>query len=476
MDAINNRLKQLENIETRLYIEKEATTQRRAREDEQLRLERQEEDRVFLESLREQDQEEDVSTVHSPIRRSMTELNAQELRRNRRILSRSSFGPFVAECYYESQASTALDNGPVTRKKTKIKRLVSSTIPSSSSARKDYGRPTARDSQGMDLFTRPSDGKLVYLHCCVPGCEKANFPNAMALRNHVCSPVGLHKIRGLITSNSQAIEVCGKVAPGQREPSNTTEDQLFGAVPVANMTRAGVLPSPPAGSGGYHVQSKASSRSISNAEDRHGATLSKTPKPFKTKDLAGAYGTRCSHNGSQTEPTTADEAAKIFDGFLSSDSEDSDESEDQPSQGRRFPAHREDQLKAASRATNPSTRLGAGATSGRECAKTGEGNSALDILAVDDQAIKKERSTSPSLFIEQSECPPSHDVVVVAQRGTEANQMVPNTGSKSITTHKRACSVPPSRSPPTTKRLRVADGNLKRLVRSCSRVVVGRGE
>ena len=61
MEAINNRLRQLDDIETRLYLEKDATIQRRVREDEQLQRKRQEEDRGFLETLRERDQEEDVS-------------------------------------------------------------------------------------------------------------------------------------------------------------------------------------------------------------------------------------------------------------------------------------------------------------------------------------------------------------------------------------------------------------------------------
>ncbi len=67
MKLIDSRLKQLEDIETRLYLGKEAAIQRRAQEDEQLQLKRQEEDRDFLENLGERDQEEDVSTMHSPI-------------------------------------------------------------------------------------------------------------------------------------------------------------------------------------------------------------------------------------------------------------------------------------------------------------------------------------------------------------------------------------------------------------------------
>ena len=67
MEAVNNRLKHLEDVETRLYREKDTTTQKRAREDEQLQYRRQEEDRDLLEALGKRDQEEDVSTPHSPI-------------------------------------------------------------------------------------------------------------------------------------------------------------------------------------------------------------------------------------------------------------------------------------------------------------------------------------------------------------------------------------------------------------------------
>lgn len=147
MEAINNRLKQLEDIETRLYLGQEATMQRSAREDRQLQLKRQEEHRDFLEALRERDQEEDVSTLRSPTRRSRVKGSAQELRRRRRILSRSSFGHLaVGSRDDESQASTDVENWSVTRSETKVKRSASKIVPRSSSGRKDYGLPTARDS------------------------------------------------------------------------------------------------------------------------------------------------------------------------------------------------------------------------------------------------------------------------------------------------------------------------------------------
>lgn len=473
VEAINNRLKQLEDIETRLYLGKEVTVQRRAREDEQVQLKRQEEDREFLETLRERDQEEDVSTPRSPIRRSMVECSAQELRRRRRILSRSSFGPLTANIRYdESQITTDSEYGAGTRSRTKVKRSAPS------SGRKDYILPTARDSQGRDLFTRPSDGKLVYLHCCVASCGRANFPNAQALRNHVCSPIGLHKIKGLIKSNTQAIEMCGQVAPGQEEPSTTSRDQPFEAAPVVNMTRADALLSPPTGLDEGQHQSEASSRSISDTEAKSGATVSKALERFKARDLGRAYRTRSPCNGHHTgSKTRAEEAAEVFNGFMSSDSEDSDESEDEDEflQGRKIPTNRIDQHKAATRTTNPSTRFRASEIPGRKGAETARGDSASFGLTFDAQAVKKELSATPSGFDKQSERHASPKRLIAASEAehvpnlrTEATRMhlTPNLGAESIATRKRPRSAPPLTPPANTKRLRVTEEKVERLVRS----------
>ncbi|CAF9931761.1 hypothetical protein IMSHALPRED_008710 [Imshaugia aleurites] len=428
MEAVDDRLKQLEKIESRLYLEKDATIRSRAQENEQLQLTRQEEDRDFLETLRARDEEED------------------DLRRKRRVLSRSSLGPLMEKFRYdETQDSTVVDNGPVTRSKTKVKRSANHTVLSSSSTRKNYGLPTAHDSQGRDLFTRPSDGKLVYLHCCVPGCGRTDFPNVMALRNHVSSPKGLHKINGMIISNIQAIEVCGQVAPGQGEPPSTARDQPYGTVAVANTTHADVLPSPPTGSDEYQLQSKASSQSLSDTEARFGAGLSKRLEPSKAQDLDRVYRTRSWNNGSQTDPIRAAKAAEVFNGFLSSDSEESDDESEGSLEDQKTSADRIDQHKAANRTTNPSTRLGAGATSGKTDVKATGGDSALAVVAVDEQVIKQECSTSPtlhpSLLLKQSERLPSPKTLVVA--------------------HKRANSAPPITPPAITKRLRISDENLE---------------
>lgn len=61
MEAINARLRQLEDIETILYLQQRTTVQSRTWEDEQLRIKREKEDRNFLRVLKKRDDEEDVS-------------------------------------------------------------------------------------------------------------------------------------------------------------------------------------------------------------------------------------------------------------------------------------------------------------------------------------------------------------------------------------------------------------------------------
>lgn len=72
-------------------------------------------------------------------------------------------------------------------------------------------------------------------------------------------------------------------------------------------------------------------RSLSDAEDISGATLSKALEPLKAQNCGGGGRMRRSRDGSQTEPRIrSEEAADAFRGFTSSDSEDSDESEAEP--------------------------------------------------------------------------------------------------------------------------------------------------
>lgn len=321
-------------------------------------------------------------------------------------------------------------------------------MPSSTLGRKEYGPPTTRDSQGRNLFTRPSDGNLVHLHCCVPGCEKTNFPNALALRNHVCSPAGLHKLKGLLTSNGHAIEVCGRFAQGPENSSVTARDQPFGAPLVADMNN-------------YHLQSKASSRSTASAEATATATFNKTVELDSAQDLGRGNRTRSLLKGCQKQPKTrAEEAAEVFDGFMSSDS-DSDESDD-----KSLSPDSAGMYALADRLTTSSTCARAGGTFDEKRGVMAGGDSALVIPAVDNNAVKHERSSSSWPVPEHLECQPSPKALAVALEAecvpnprTEANHAMSNVVDNSVATGKRANSAPPVTLTSITKRARLSDEN-----------------
>ena len=73
--------------------------------------------------------------------------------------------------------------------------------------------PTAWHPSGLALFRR-ADGQLVYLQCCIDGCERIGFKTVMSLRMHI-SRQGAHDVssdtKELCSSNAGAIELCGQL-------------------------------------------------------------------------------------------------------------------------------------------------------------------------------------------------------------------------------------------------------------------------
>lgn len=63
MDAINSRLKELENLQVTLYLAKQATLKSRAQEDAEQQIKRQALDKTHIAQLDELEQEEDVSSL-----------------------------------------------------------------------------------------------------------------------------------------------------------------------------------------------------------------------------------------------------------------------------------------------------------------------------------------------------------------------------------------------------------------------------
>ena len=129
--------------------------------------------------------------------------------------------------------------GPTTRSKSSATGQATVRKPRSPEVRKrSRGFPVGHDGQGRPLYRRASDGKLVYLRCCVAGCERTNFNTIDALRLHVCKSKYKHKLKGTLTTNRQAVEICGIVAPGQEECDIGIDENYFEAAPFANMTVA----------------------------------------------------------------------------------------------------------------------------------------------------------------------------------------------------------------------------------------------
>ena len=74
------------------------------------------------------------------------------------------------------------------------------------------------------MFFRPSDGRLVYLSCCVLGCGKEYFRTVTSLMHHV-SNMKNHGIgKGFLQNHSHAIEVCGRLPPDQEELDEEKEE------------------------------------------------------------------------------------------------------------------------------------------------------------------------------------------------------------------------------------------------------------
>lgn len=82
----------------------------------------------------------------------------------------------------------------------------------------------AHDSPGRSLYIRPSDGQLVYLECCFPGCGKTNFKNITTMKRHMSNP-RIHNVgKGFFRNHAHVIEACGKLPP-EREALREEEEE-----------------------------------------------------------------------------------------------------------------------------------------------------------------------------------------------------------------------------------------------------------
>ena len=86
----------------------------------------------------------------------------------------------------------------------------------SGAPRKTYtisGKPQTWNADGP-LYLRQSDNRLVHLHCCVMGCDRAHFTTITSLMTHVSSRKNHGFGRGFFKGHSDAVEKCGRLPVG----------------------------------------------------------------------------------------------------------------------------------------------------------------------------------------------------------------------------------------------------------------------
>lgn len=323
------------------------------------------------------------------------------------------------------------------------------------------GRPAAHDSQGRALFTRPSDGKLVYLRCYVPGCERTVFESVQALRRHVSGPSYRHKMKGTFSCNNHAIEICGEVAPGQEGFESGANQQASGIAAIAIMGSARTLTLPSSGSnihgqGGEGSWGSRSDNMVGFEVDLNTSSAGATERDHGSRCRASSI--NCDSNISHRK-TRAQQAAEIY-GGSSSDSEEEDE--DQPL--ARAPASRIDRQVAATEDADGCNPPFHGNELFNKCAVQERSNPGDPFQETTDSTIKEERAPSPSLSVEHHPVSPGPVTLSTPFKAPR----YPGLGAKNtyekqcvsidtLPNGKRAASSPPSTPLQHRKRTRDAD-------------------
>lgn len=336
--------------------------------------------------------------------------------------------------------------GPTTRSKAKGGRTASKSNAQSKVDPK--GLPAAHDGQGNALWTRPSDGKLVYLNCPIGGCHRTKFINVLAFRNHMSHVEGTHKLKRFSRSNNHAVETYGIVAPGQEDPLDDFNEPPVSVVPTANMRSAGVLTPNTPGSDdqtacGLPVGLQTPVGSVGCSSTSSAA--------HRLKQL----GIACPGTTVQAR-SRAQQAAQVFDGFLSDESDDNEEGE---SPTKSIPGDQIDQHQAA-RPTSPSPTSSLGEHKDVDT-RTEVSHRGMDMVAQQsvEPAIKEDRNVSPvSVEWQLVDLPSPESAVAVAVGSSEGTvnkslRFATNTPK----TRKRAASELPTTRPPSSKRLRSED-------------------
>lgn len=104
---------------------------------------------------------------------------------------------------------------------------------------KRHGPPVSYDGEGRPLWIRPSDGQSVYLECCFPACGRSNFKTIHGLMTHMAAqPHGFnvrgHGLKDFLKTQSNAVEMCGRLAAISAASSGGPESQLSGSASASN--------------------------------------------------------------------------------------------------------------------------------------------------------------------------------------------------------------------------------------------------
>ena len=259
---------------------------------------------------------------------------------------------------------------------------------------------------------------------------------------------GTHKLKRFSRSNNHAVETYGIVAPGQEDSLDEANVLPVSIAPTANMRSAGIQTPKTPGSDdqtahglpvGLHPPGGSIARS-SASSDAH-----------RLKKLGTAYPSTSVHTRSR-----AQQAAEMFDGMLSDESDDSEEDE---SPTKSIPRDQIDQHRAA-RPTTPYPTPSLGNL--KDVSTRTESPHRGKDMAVQhsvEPTIKEDGGRSP-VFVEWQLLDSPRLESAVAVVGGSSQEKVDKSLRVASNTHKarkRAASETPMTPPPSSKRFRSED-------------------
>ncbi|MCJ1400896.1 hypothetical protein MMC11_004107 [Xylographa trunciseda] len=209
MEALNLRLRELEQVESKITTAWDEVTNKRKEQDLELSRQREAEDVEWKERLEERDREEDA------------------LRQEKRNLSRGAMTPFTSKLavnFAQTPPAEATRGGtaPADNSKRAPKdRETDKRFGPRSPADNRYVHSSSLCPKGQLLFTRPSDGALVSLKCCIGNCEKSSFRTVYGLRVHITRA---HGVKDLFENMAQAIEKCGILVVEKKDVPNGEDE------------------------------------------------------------------------------------------------------------------------------------------------------------------------------------------------------------------------------------------------------------